>query len=180
MSSFLPFYSPLPEATPVYKYIYMYTTLENVYKSLLKNISTTPSLFVYFLPLFFSRLMLLYCDVYIAFSKRSFLSAVSLLSSYIAHFNVLHRSFTLSICSSPLYFYMSVYHAKKKLLRNNCFSFFYFLVEKLYVCRMSVISSFKGQCSVFTRVRYDSLVMPFPMLAAHTESISSHLSCSKG
>lgn len=74
--------------------------------------------------------MLLYCDVYIAFSKRSFISAVSLLSSYIAHFNVLHRSFTLSICSSPLYFYICLsIMRKKKLLRNNCFSFFYFLVE---------------------------------------------------
>lgn len=53
MSSFLPFYSSFPEATPVYKYIYMYTTLENVHKSLLK-ISLTPLLFssIFFLFLF--------------------------------------------------------------------------------------------------------------------------------
>lgn len=131
MSSFLPFYSPLPEATPVYKYIYMYTTLENVYKSLLKNISNTPSLFVHFLPLSFSRVLC--CSIVMS-------TLLSLNGAFFLLYLCCHRISRTSTCCIvhlhcryvllPFTFtYVCLSCEKKKLLRNNCFSFFYFLVE---------------------------------------------------
>lgn len=77
--------------------------------------------------------MPLYCDVYIAFSKPSFISAVSLLSSYIAHFNVLHRLFTLSTCFPPLVF-MSVHHAKKKTLTEQVLFSLFVLPFERFAC----------------------------------------------
>lgn len=49
-----PLYSSFPDDTPVYTYIYMYTTLENVHKSLVKSLYDPLH---YFLPLSFSRVL---------------------------------------------------------------------------------------------------------------------------